>query len=57
LHCWVVVLAAKVVQLQTKGLDFRGGKWAEHRGKNKLESLRTRRQYFYDFKQSRTGGE
>ena len=52
LHCWVVVLTAKMMQLQSEGLDFRGGKWVEHRDKNKLESLRARRQHFYDFKQS-----
>jgi hypothetical protein len=53
LHCWVVVLTAKMMQLQSEGLDFRGGKWVEHRDKNKLESLRARRQHFYDFKHTR----
>jgi hypothetical protein len=30
LHCWVVLLVAKILQLRTKVLYFRGGEWVEH---------------------------
>jgi hypothetical protein len=30
LNCWVVLLAAKMMQFQTERFDFRGGEWVEH---------------------------